>query len=55
MQNDSYSEEQKDFLIRCLEQGDTVEFIRKYARPSLSVERMLWLRDLVGRRMMYGQ
>ena len=55
MENDSYSEEQKDFLIRCLEQGDTVEFIRKYARPSLSVERMLWLRDLVGRRMMYGQ
>ena len=54
MENDKYSEEQKDFLIRCLEQGDTVEFMKKYARPNLSIERMLWIRDLVGRRMFYG-
>ena len=55
MENEDYTDEQKDFLIRCLEQGDSIEFIREYASPSLSVEHMAWLRKIVRERMRYGR
>ena len=55
MEAGDYSEEQKEFLIRCLEQGDSLDFIREYASPKLSVEHMAWLRKIVGRRIRYGR
>ena len=55
MENDEYTNEQKDFLIRCLEQGDPIDFIQEYASPSLSVEHMAWLRKIVGGRLRYGR
>ena len=55
MEDSAYSEEQKEFLIRCLEQGDSLEFIKEFASPSLSVEHMAWLRNIIGRRIWYGR
>ncbi len=55
MENKEYSNEQKEFLIRCLEQGDSMKFIREFASPSLSVEHMAWLRKIIGGRMRYGR
>ena len=55
MEDGDYSEEQKEFLIRCLEQGDSLDFIREFASPSLSVEHMAWLRKIIGRRLRYGR
>ena len=55
MEDSAYSEDQKEFLIRCLEQGDSLEFIREFASPSLSVEHMAWLRNIIGRRIFYGR
>ena len=55
MEAGDYSEEQKEFLIRCLEQGDSLDFIREFASPSLSVEHMAWLRKIIGRRLRYGR
>ena len=55
MENEDYTDEQKDFLIRCLEKGDSMEFIREYASPKLSVDHMAWLRKIVGGRIRYGR
>ena len=55
MEAGDYNEEQKEFLIRCLEQGDSLDFIREFASPRLSVEHMAWLRKIVGRRIRYGR
>ena len=55
MENGDYNDEQKDFLIRCLEQGDSIRFIQEYANPSLSVEQMAWLRKIAGRSIRYGR
>lgn len=55
MEDGDYSEEQKEFLIRCLEQGDPLDLIREYASPRLSVEHMAWLRRIIGRRVRYGR
>lgn len=55
VENKDYSDEQKEFLIRCLEKGDPVDFICEYASPSLSVKQMAWFRTVVGRRMNDGR
>lgn len=55
MEAGDYNDEQKEFLIRCLEQGDSLDFIREFASPNLSVEHMAWLRKIVGRRIRYGR
>ena len=55
MEAGDYNEEQKEFLIRCLEKGDSLDFIREFASPKLSVEHMAWLRKIVGRRIRYGR
>lgn len=41
-----YSQEQRDYLLRCLEEGDSVRDIRGFASPKLTVEMMQRLRSL---------
>ncbi len=55
VENKEYSDEQKEFLIRCLERGDPVDFICEYASPSLSVKQLAWFRKVVGGRMNDGR
>lgn len=50
VENKEYSDEQKEFLIRCLERGDSVDFICEYASASFSVEQMAWFRTVIGGR-----
>ena len=51
MENDDYSDEQRDYLIKCLEQGDTLDVIKEFASPNLSVAHMDWLRRITYKRM----
>jgi len=44
--NDSLSDEQKDYLIRCLEEGDPISIIKKYAISSLSIKQMEEIRRI---------
>ena len=47
IENKDYSEDQKQYLIECLEQGDTLPVIRKFASPNLSVRYMDQLRRIL--------
>lgn len=47
IENKDYSEEQKQYLIECLEQGDPLSVIRKFASPNLSVKYMDQLRRIL--------
>ena len=51
MENDDYNDEQRDYLIKCLEQGDTLDVIKEFASPNLSVAHMDWLRRITYKRM----
>lgn len=44
--NESLSDEQKDYLIRCLEEGDPISMIKKYAISSLSIKQMEEIRRI---------
>lgn len=46
IENPEYSEDQKEYLIKCLEQGDTLKIIKEFASPSLSVANMDWMRRI---------
>ena len=46
IENREYSEDQKQFLIECLEQGDSLSMIRKFAIPGISVSYMDQLRQI---------
>ena len=50
LENDAYDEEQREFLLHCLEEGDTAEEMEQYAIPALSVTMMERLRKLVKER-----
>lgn len=45
--NKDYSKAQKEFLIECLEQGDPLHVIKKFASPGLSVYYMSEMRRLI--------
>ena len=45
--NKDYSKAQKEFLIECLEQGDPLHVIKKFASPGLSVYYMNEMRRLI--------
>ncbi len=47
LENDAYTKEQREFLIQCLEEGDTVKEMEQYAVPALSVDMMGRLRKLI--------
>lgn len=47
IENKDYSEDQKQYLIECLEQGDSLSVIRKFASPNLSVKYMDQLRRIL--------
>lgn len=47
IENKDYSEVQKQYLIECLEQGDPLSVIRKFASPGLSVKYMDQLRRIL--------
>lgn len=42
--NDKFDDQQKDFLISCLEQGDSVEQIKNFAYPGLNLDQMKRIR-----------
>ncbi|MDO4977651.1 MAG: hypothetical protein Q4E53_10360 [Eubacteriales bacterium] len=44
--NSEFQEEQKDYLMKCLEDGDSLEDIKKWAIPSISVPMMERLRKV---------
>ncbi len=46
LDNEKYSDEAKDYLLQCLEEGDTLSEMEGYAFPGISVERMKRLRKL---------
>lgn len=50
LENDAYDEDQREFLLHCLEEGDTAEEMEQYAIPALSVAMMERLRKLVKER-----
>ena len=50
LENDAYDEDQREFLLHCLEEGDTAEEMEQYAIPALSVTMMERLRKLVKER-----
>lgn len=50
LQEDSLSEEQKEYLLTCLEAGESVSDMARYALPGLSVDQMNRIRKLKGRR-----
>ena len=50
LENDAYSQEQREFLLHCLEEGDTAEEMEQYAVPALSVAMMGRLRKLIQKR-----
>lgn len=43
---DTFNEAQKEFLIKCLEEGDTVEEMKTYASASLTTAMMQRLRQV---------
>ena len=43
---DTFNEAQKEFLIKCLEEGDTVEEMKTYASASLTPAMMQRLRQV---------
>ena len=47
IENKDYNEDQKQYLIECLEQGDSLSVIRKFASPNLSVRYMDQLRRIL--------
>lgn len=49
LQNDKLSEEQKEYLLTCLEEGERISDMEKYAAPGLSVSQMKRIRNLKGR------
>lgn len=46
LSNKEYSKEQKDYLLRCLESGDKIREIQKFASPRLTIPMMERLRNL---------
>lgn len=46
LSNKEYSKEQKDYLLRCLESGDKIREIKKFASPRLTIPMMERLRNL---------
>ena len=44
--NEDYSSSQKDYLIQCLEEGDNLSMIRKFASHALSIDQMKELRRI---------
>lgn len=46
IQNNQYTQEQKEYFLKCLEEGMTVKKIERIAAPGLSVEVMQRLREL---------
>ena len=44
-----YSQEQREYLLRCLEEGDSVRKIQQFASPKLTVEQMERMRKLSSR------
>ena len=48
--NELYSSSQKDYLIQCLEEGDTLSMIRKYASHALTIDQMNELRRIAQER-----
>lgn len=44
-----YSQEQREYLLRCLEEGDRVRKIQQFASPKLTVEQMERMRKLSSR------
>ena len=44
-----YSQEQREYLLRCLEEGDSVRKIQQFASPKLTVEQMERMRRLSSR------
>ncbi len=46
MDNKEFNEAQKKYLIKCLEQGDSLSMIRKFAIPGISVSYMDQLRQI---------
>ena len=46
LSNKEYSKEQKDYLLRCLESGDKIREIKKFASPWLTIPMMERLRNL---------
>lgn len=49
IEKDGYSEQQKEYLVSCLEEGDSPELIEKFASPSLSIEFMKRMRAIAKR------
>ena len=47
LSNDHLTEEQKDYLLKCLEQGMTVKEIGRFASENLSVEHMERLKKII--------
>ena len=49
IERDGYTDEQKDFLVSCLEDGDAPELIEKFASPNLSIDFMKRIRSVAKR------
>ena len=46
LENKEYSREQKEYLLQCLEEGDSLREIKAFASPGLTIPMMERLRDL---------
>ena len=46
LENKEYSREQKEYLLQCLEEGDSLREIKAFASPGLTIPMMGRLRDL---------
>ena len=46
LENKAYSREQKEYLLQCLEEGDSLREIKAFASPGLTIPMMGRLRDL---------
>ncbi|MEE1227962.1 MAG: hypothetical protein U0K57_03250 [Lachnospiraceae bacterium] len=49
IERDGYTDEQKDYLVSCLEDGDSPDLIAKFASPNLSIDFMRRIRSVAKR------
>lgn len=47
LENEAYTQEQREYLIQCLEEGDTAKEMEQYAIPALSADMMERLRKMI--------
>lgn len=47
LENEAFTQEQREYLIQCLEEGDTAKEMEQYAIPALSTDMMERLRKMI--------